>query len=127
MPEVTVLYAGLLGVVSMVLSALCGAQRGKSGVSIGDGGNDQMVVAMRRHGNFTEHVPIALIVIALLEMNSVSVMAVHILGGGLLFCRVAHAVGLRSDMGANPARFIGAAGTFLVTGVASLWAVAVYF
>jgi uncharacterized membrane protein YecN with MAPEG domain len=67
MSEVTVLYAGLLVIISMVLSGLCGAQRGKSGVPIGDGGNDQVMVAMRRHGNSVEHVPIGVIVIALLE------------------------------------------------------------
>lgn len=127
MPEVTVLYAGLLGIVSMALSALCGAARGKTGVSIGDGGNEQMMVAMRRHGNFVEHVPIVLIVIALLEMNAVPDMAIHILGAGLVFCRVAHAAGLQADKGATPGRMVGAAGTFLITAVASVWAVVIYF
>ncbi|MFK7828480.1 MAG: MAPEG family protein [Congregibacter sp.] len=127
MPEITVLYAGLLGIVSMVLSGLCGAQRGKTGVSIGDGGNEQMMLAMRRHGNFVEHVPIVLIIIALLEMNAVSNTAIHILGGGLVFCRVAHASGLQAGKGATPGRIIGAAGTLLITAVSSVWAVVVFF
>lgn len=127
MPEITVLYAGLLGLVSIALGALCGAARGKTGVSIGDGGNPQMIVAMRRHGNFVEHVPIALILIALLEMNAVPAIAIHILGGGLVFCRVAHAVGLDADKGATPGRMVGAAGTLLITVVASVWAIVVFF
>lgn len=127
MPEITVLYAGMLGILSMVLSVLCGAQRGKTGVSIGDGGDEQMVVAMRRHGNFVEHAPIALLIIALLEMNGVAATVIHSLGGGLVFCRVAHAVGLQAGKGANPGRFIGALGTLLITGVASAWAIYAFF
>lgn len=127
MPEITVLYAGLLGILSMVLSVLCGSKRGKTGVSIGDGGNEIMMVAMRRHGNFVEHVPIALIVIALLEMNGVMAMAIHGLGGVLVFSRVAHAIGLQAGKDATPGRVVGALGTLLVTAVASGWAVVVFF
>lgn len=127
MPHVTILYAGLLSLLSLVLSSLSGRVRGKVGVSIGDGGNKEMMLAMRRHANFVEYVPLALLLIALLEMNGVSPTAIHTLGAALVVCRIAHAFGLQADTMNTVGRFIGHAGTFLITLVASVWAVVAYF
>ena len=127
MPHITLLYAGLLGILSLALSYLCGSLRGKTGISIGDGGNTELLLAMRRHANFVEYVPLALILIALLEMNGVAAIAIHSLGGALFVCRVAHALGLKADTMAGAGRLIGAAGTALVTLVASVWAIVAYF
>jgi uncharacterized membrane protein YecN with MAPEG domain len=127
MPYVTLLYAGLLGLLSLVLSALSGVIRGKVGASIGDGGSEEMRLSMRRHANFVEHVPMALLLIALLEMNAVSVTAIHFLGASLVICRISHALGIRADKMKTPGRFIGHAGTFLITLIASIWAILVYF
>lgn len=127
MPHVTILYAGLLGLLSLILSALSGRLRGKVGASIGDGGNKEMLLSMRRHANFVEYVPLALLLIALLEMNAVSSTAIHTLGAALVVCRIAHAIGLRTDTMNTAGRFIGHAGTFLITLIASVWAIVVYF
>lgn len=127
MPHITILYAGLLGLLSLVLSALSGLLRGKVGASIGDGGSKEMLLSMRRHTNFVEYVPLALLLIALLEMNGVSSTAIHILGAALVVCRIAHAVGIRADTMNTVGRFIGHAGTFFITLIASVWAVVVYF
>lgn len=124
---ITALYAGLLGVMSIVLAFGAGSLRGKTGISIGDGGNAQLLLAMRRHGNFIEYVPLALILIGLLEVAGVSNLAIHILGAGLLVARVFHAVGLKADSIENISRAIGAAGTALVILVASIWAIVSYF
>jgi len=127
MPEITVLYAGLLGVMSLLISFKAGSLRGKLGVSIGDGGHQELLLAMRRHGNFVEYVPLTLLIIALLEMNGGPPLAIHLLAGGLILFRFAHAVGLKADTMAGAGRFIGAAGTALVLLVASLWSVVVFF
>jgi uncharacterized membrane protein YecN with MAPEG domain len=127
MPHITILYAGLLGLLSLVLSALSGRLRGKVGVSIGDGGSKEMMLSMRRHTNFVEYVPLALLLIALLEMNGVTAIAIHILGGALVLCRIAHALGIQADKMNTLGRFIGHAGTFTITLVASVWAIAIYF
>lgn len=124
---ITALYAGLLGVMSIVLAFGAGSLRGKTGISIGDGGNAQLLLAMRRHGNFIEYVPLALILIGLLEVAGVSNLAIHILGAGLVVARVFHAVGLKADSIENISRAIGAAGTALVILVASIWAIVSYF
>jgi len=124
---ITALYAGLLGIISLALSAMAGTKRPKLGISVGDGGNPEMLLAMRRHANFTEYVPLALILLALLEVNDVSAMAIHVMGAGLVIARIAHAVGLKADSVQGAGRFIGAAGTALITLVASVWAIVTYF
>ena len=124
---ITLLYAGILGLISLGISFKAGALRGKTGISIGDGGNQEMLLAMRRHSNFVEYVPLALILLALLEVNDVPHLAIHIMGAGLVVARIAHAAGLQADTMQGMGRLVGAAGTALITLVASIWAIVAYF
>ena len=127
MPSITALYAGLLGLVAMWIAGQAGRIRGASGVSIGDGGNLELIAAMRRQANFIESVPLTLILIGLLELNGVGGTAIHALGGGLLVARVCHAIGYRTDDSMQAFRVIGAVGSALAMVVASIWAIAVFF
>ena len=125
MPEITVLYAGLLGLLSIVLSAAAGMYRGKAGIGFGDGGDADLAMRMRRHANFVEYVPLALVLIALLEMQSVSPTGIHVLGIMLVTGRVLHAA--RFDQGVqDPGRGIGAGLTALAILVASVWGIATF-
>ena len=126
MPITTALYAGLLGLVALGVAFSAGRIRGKLNISVGDGGNPDLLCAMRRHANFAEWVPLALILIALLELNAVSTRAIHILGASLVIARILHAVGLRPDTMKSLARLIGATVTALVTLIASVWLVILY-
>jgi uncharacterized membrane protein YecN with MAPEG domain len=126
MPIITALYAGLLGLVSLGVSFPAGSLRGKLGVSIGDGGNKDLLLAMRRHANFVEYVPLALILIAVLELNGVAARALHILGAVLVIARVAHAFGIKADSMKSLGRLAGAGGTLLVTAIASVWLIVLY-
>jgi uncharacterized protein len=126
MPIITALYAGLLGLVSVGVSFVAGSLRGKLGVSLGDGGNKDLLLAMRRHANFIEYVPLALILIALLEMNGVGARNLHILGAALVIARLAHAVGIKADSMKSPGRVVGAAGSALITAVASVWLIVLF-
>ena len=127
MPVITALYAGLLGLLSFVIAAGVGRARAATGVSIGDGGNLEVVAAMRRHANFVEFVPLDLILIGLLELNGVGGTAIHALGATLVVARVLHAIGYRADESLNALRTLGAIGSTLVTIVASVWAIALFF
>jgi len=127
MPHVTMLYAGLLGLLSIAIAAPAGQLRAKLNVPVGDGGYPELLVASRRHGNFAEWVPLALILIAELELNGVSYLAIHGLGAALLVSRIAHFFGLKSDTIRKVNRLIGAMGTMLVTLIASVWAVVAFF
>ena len=127
MPTITILYAGLLGIMALVLSFLAGRLRGQTKISIGDGGNQELLLAMRRHANFIEFVPLTLIIIGLLEVQGVSGTAIHVLGAALVLARLAHAVGIKADTITGAGRIIGAAGSALVLLVASVWAVVAHF
>jgi uncharacterized protein len=125
MPTITALYAGILGLISMGVAFPAGRLRGQANVSIGDGGRKDLLLAMRRHANFVEYVPLALILIGLLELNQVRHGAIHALGAVLVVARLSHAVGINADRMKTPGRFIGASLTLLVTLVSSIWAIVV--
>ena len=127
MATITLLYAGILGLISIVLAFGVGSQRGATGVSIGLGDSEELLVANRRHGNFTEYVPLALILMGLLEMNGVSNMTIHIFGAILVISRICHPLGLRADVMTHPLRAVGAGGTALLTVVMSVWAIVMFF
>ena len=124
---ITALYAGALGIASIVIAAQAGRLRGATQISVGDGGNQELLLAMRRHANFVEAVPLSLVLIGILELNCVTPHAIHALGGSLLVFRIVHAVSLKADTITNPGRFIGAAGSALVAAVASVWAIVTFF
>lgn len=112
---ITALYTVLLGVVFFVLDFRVGALRGKTGISIYDGGHRELGLEIRRQGNFTEHVPYALILIAVLELNGAPGMLLHGLGVVLLAARIAHPIGLDAEDASKPLRAVGAGGTALVS------------
>jgi uncharacterized membrane protein YecN with MAPEG domain len=69
--------------MSIAAAFPAGQLRGKTGISVGDGGNIELLLAMRRHANFIEVVPLALIIIALSEMNGAPGWAIHAMGAVL--------------------------------------------
>ena len=93
----------------------------------GDGGNQELLLGMRRHANFIETVPLALVLMALLELNEVPEMAIYGLGALLVAARLTHAFCLKADTIANAGRTIGAAGSALMVLIASVWAIVVFF
>lgn len=121
---ITALYAGLLAIYGIWLSSRAGILRGKTGISILHGDNMELAEKIRRHQNFTEYVPILLILFGVLELNGGSPVFLHILGAALVVARVAHAHGLYHDNISHPLRAVGAAGTALITvvaGIAAIW------
>ncbi len=121
-PAITALCAGLLGFISFALASGAGFYRGKTGISIGDGGDKQLLLRMRRHGNFTEFTPLALILLGLLEMSgSAGSTALYILGGMLVVGRICHPIGLEIDSMNPPLRTVGAMLTIVMTLVCSGW------
>lgn len=121
---ITALYAALLAAVLCWLTARIGLVRGKTGISMLDGGNEQVGLEMRRHGNFVEHVPLLLILMAIIEANDGNTLFLHVAGILLVVCRIAHPFGLRHDRVQTPMRLLGAGGTFVLTialGLVALW------
>jgi len=118
---ITATYAALLAIVGIALSMGVGAARGKTKVSLGDGGEPLLIVRNRRHMNFVENVPMALILIGLIEANGGGATLLHSLGGVLLAARIIHPFGLDIENMAKLTRFVGAMATMLVILVSAGW------
>lgn len=116
---ITALYLAVFALFASVLAFLPGRIRGSSGISIGDGGRPDLLLAMRRHANFVEYVPYFMLMFAALELNGTSAGTLHGLGIAMLVARVCHAVGIKADTIQSPLRGVGAGGTLLVTLIAT--------
>lgn len=108
------LYAALLAFVFVFLSVRTLRLRRKLKIGIGDGGNKEMLRAMRVHSNFSEYVPISLILIFLVEAQGSQPWLVHALGLCLLLGRLAHAFGVSQARENFTFRVAGMALTFTV-------------
>jgi len=117
---ITAFYVSLLGICYLYLSFLVIGIRRKNQISLGDGGNQDLLRLTRAHGNFSEYVPITLIMIACFEANAGFGWAVHTLACSLLIGRVLHAYGLRHHVGASWQRIVGMVLTFLAMLVAAI-------
>lgn len=91
---VTPLYAGLLVLWYLALVARVVQQRGRARVSLGDGGDTVLQRAIRGHANFAEYVPLALLLMAVLELSRTSIYVLHALGIALLVARLLHGYAL---------------------------------
>jgi uncharacterized membrane protein YecN with MAPEG domain len=113
--EVTMLYAGLLAFWFLVLSVrVVGRRLGPGGPSLGDGGNPDMLRQIRSQANFAEYVPLALILIALVEQGGWQKWIVHALGASLLIGRLLHGYALSFTKKFMFGRSAGAGLTFTV-------------
>jgi uncharacterized protein len=90
-PHLTLLFAGLCALLHFALTVMVIARRAKTGVDLLDGGDVTLLRRIRAHGNFSESTPIALLLLALLEMNGLSTTWLWMLGVGMLIGRVLHA------------------------------------
>ena len=102
----TALWAGLLALIYVPMGMRIAPLRRRHRVSLQDGGHPELATAMRAHGNFAENVPLALVLMALLELNGLPAWAIHALGATLTAGRLLHWRGLHPSR-ATPARMIG--------------------
>ena len=108
--------AGLLGLLGVVLTLQVGRLRGQKRINLGDGGDPEMIAAIRAHGNFMEFTPLLLLLIYL-AADFYGFRVTAILSVVLLAARVLHAGGM---LGLVPkGRFLGAVGTTLLLLVVS--------
>ena len=116
---VTLLYAGVLALLAVLLANQVLYVRLRAGAL-----PEWKPHAVERvQANFVENVPLALVLLYLLEVSGVGSIAVHVLGTALVICRVLHAWGMSRYPGANYPRLIGAQGTFLLISVMGVGAV----
>jgi uncharacterized membrane protein YecN with MAPEG domain len=111
---ITSLYAGLVGALLVLLGLAVSLQRRRHRIGVGSGEQPALELAIRVHGNAAEHIPAALILLLLFELNGAPAIAVHAAGIVLVLARVAHASGLASSAGTTRRRFFGTAATWLL-------------
>lgn len=115
---ITSLYAGLLALIFLALSARVVAVRGR--VSLGDGGDPEVLRRMRGHANFAEYVPLILVMMALLENQQVAAWQLHAIGATLVFARVIHGIALSFTRKWFFGRFFGTVLTFTLLAVCGI-------
>lgn len=114
------LYAALLALLFIYLSAQTIKVRRRVRVAVGDGGNSEMLRAMRVHANFAEYVPFTLVLLGMLELQASPAWVLHALGVLLLVARCSHAYGVSQSDENFRFRVLGMMGTFATMGTAAV-------
>ncbi|MGH6931676.1 MAG: MAPEG family protein [Dongiaceae bacterium] len=109
---VTPLYAALLALFFMFLSFRVIGLRRSAGIGLGDGGNSVLFRRQRAHGNFAEYVPLALLLMALAELQGLPAWKLHAIGLLLVAGRPLHAFGVSREPEVIRLRAIGMILTF---------------
>ncbi len=120
LPVISSLYAGLLAIMLVSLALFVIAGRFKYKVGLGYGKNEDMVRRVRMHGNFVEYVPLLLIMMVIMEINSMHGWMLHTYGIGIILTRLSHAYGLYTSSKISLFRTIGMAGTFALLLIAAV-------
>ena len=109
--------AGLLGLLVVVLAVNVGIMRGRKKINLGDGGDPEMIAAIRAHANLIEFAPLCLLLIYVAS-DFYGFWTTAALSALFLLARVLHAGGM---LGVIPqGRFLGATGTTVVLAVTSI-------
>ncbi len=91
---VTSLYSSLLAYIFIILTIKVIRMRRAHKVAFGDGDILELKKAIRAQANFTETVPLALILLALAETSGSSIITLQLAGFTLLLGRMLHGYGI---------------------------------
>jgi uncharacterized membrane protein YecN with MAPEG domain len=122
---VTLFFAACCALMQCLLTVLVIRRRLQARVYFLDGGDDPLLRRMRAHGNFAETVPMALLLMALLEFSGLGSVWLMVFGVALLLGRVLHATSLLTN-NATWSRSFGMAltiGVISIEAVCGLWMV----
>ena len=118
------IYAGILALIYLALTIRTVLARRKFSIALGHRDAPQLMRNVRAHGNFSEYVPILLILIALLEIQNFSPLFIHIFGCVLVASRISHAFGISNVKENFAFRIAGMVPTMLlllITGLINLY------
>jgi uncharacterized membrane protein YecN with MAPEG domain len=117
---ITGIYAGICGLLLVVLYVRISQRRLATKIGVGSGGDAELEQRVRAHGNLVESAPFALILLYLIEQTGLSSTYIHVLGAAFVIARLAHAQGMSSTTGRSTGRFVGSLGTVILLFVMSL-------
>jgi uncharacterized membrane protein YecN with MAPEG domain len=110
---ITALYAAILGLIIIALGINVTVHRVKLKVSLGDGGNPEMLRMIRLHANAIEYIPLALLLMLSYEINGGWHSALHIVGIALITGRLIQTMAMWSTEVAGAGRGLGQTLTWL--------------
>src|SRR5690242_17492161 len=102
MVTTTAIYAGILAIISIVLAHGAGMTRARLGIPLGDGGNGDLISAIRRHANFVEFVPLIVVMMAMIEINGAKTWWIHGFGIAIVIARIIHPIGISHSQMSSP-------------------------
>jgi uncharacterized membrane protein YecN with MAPEG domain len=117
---ITSLYAALLALLLMLLSARTSLLRRATGIDFGFGEDRRLLRAIRAQANFVEYAPMGLLLLLLLEARDTPPGLLYILGGAILGGRLLHPLGISPEPERLILRQLGMVLTFGALSVGSV-------
>lgn len=124
---ISTIYAAILGLLFVPFTFYVGSYRVKHKILLLDGGDKELARRIRAQGNFVETVPLAVILIVLMELNGASATWLHSLGVVLVVARVMHYLTIATNPANTAPRALGMVGTLGVYLAAAGWLLASSF
>ena len=118
--SITLVFAAIFGFLHVIFTLRVGNYRFKSKISLGDDGDRELLKRIRAHGNFTENVPIALLLILLNDLDGAEDNTLMLMGSFLLIARLTHyltIVTVRLPWILRPLSMLGTLGTIIAASV----------
>lgn len=127
MPLISALYTSVLTVLILALGYWVTRVRHSERVGLGLGESKPLEKAVRIHGNAVENVPLAMLLLLLVEMSGYAPWVIHALGASVVVARLLHISGIMKSRGVSFGRFWGMALTWTAMGVMATLNVIAHF
>ncbi|WP_226018963.1 MAPEG family protein [Novosphingobium sp. FKTRR1] len=121
---VTLSSAGAAALLNIWLCIRIGMVRTAKKISVGDGGDEDLVRRMRAQANFVENTPFILVLLAAIELARGSSLILAGVAGLYMLGRVAHGVGMDGGV-FGKGRMAGTLITMLTLLGLGVWAVSI--
>ncbi len=118
--SISPIYIALLGLFFIPITLRVGAYRVSNKISLGDGGDPELLKRMRGQANFIETVPLVALMLVMMDVTGASLPWLHTVGALILGGRLLHYVGL-TGIGPFVCRPIGIFATLGAYLAASGW------
>lgn len=125
-PLITLIFAAALGLLNLWLGVRVSRLRGARKIPVGHGDVPALEGRIRAHANFNEYVPIALILMMLIEMSVGGSRGLWVIGALLVVGRVLHPFGMDRPA-PNPYRVGGMVLTWGALAALVVWAILVSY